>query len=521
MTTRTSLHAVADVEDGYDDFEKAVQSAVIKATSGPLFTTDADDLFETYLAAIPEERRQHYNCRTCKRFIESFGSLVSIAADGSSVSIWDAGVIGCVPSFFADIVVAMSLRVRRAKVTGVFVSELLVLGTPQTKEWTHLAGRNARPYVALALKTASQRAAELTEDYGMLCRGLAEYPEPVVAEGRRVLEADALSRSEKVVEMAKWLEALHGSIARSKGRKANLVWAAVATAPPGWAHVKTTMISTLLDDIVAGMDFAAVSRRWAEKMHPLQYQRPQAPPKAGNIAQAEKLVEAMGIRPSFERRFARLDEVTAIWRPSEAEAPAPAGGMFDHLKPKTTPVKLQLPSKTMTMEKFLPLLAGAKSIEFHVYASGNFCALVTAVNADSPPIIQWDGIDGLRNPVSWYVYHNGSLPHRWGLAMGWTKVTAVCASPAHWQRPDLFKHFGEARLFVLDGCHDAQHSGAALFPEILRTELREVRSVIEAYSGRANVDGVGSASGILFHKGSLMPLMFRVDGQEITIDRWE
>lgn len=53
------------------------------------------------------------------------------------------------------------------------------------------------------------------------------------------------------------------------------------------------MIGTLLDDIASGMSFDSVSRRFAEKMHPLQYQRPQAAPSAGNIAQAEKIVEKL------------------------------------------------------------------------------------------------------------------------------------------------------------------------------------------------------------------------------------
>jgi hypothetical protein len=69
------------------------------------------------------------------------------------------------------------------------------------------------------------------------------------------------------------------------------------------------MIGTLLEDIHVGLPFDDFKAKFAAKMHPLQYQRPQAAPKVGAIAQAEKLVEQLGIVRSLKRRFARLDDL--------------------------------------------------------------------------------------------------------------------------------------------------------------------------------------------------------------------
>lgn len=74
------------------------------------------------------------------------------------------------------------------------------------------------------------------------------------------------------------------------------------------------MIGTLLKDVATGMDFATVSARFASKMHPLKYQRPQAAPRVGNIADAEKIVAQLGIARSLERRFARIDEIDTLWK---------------------------------------------------------------------------------------------------------------------------------------------------------------------------------------------------------------
>jgi len=301
-----------------------------------------------------------------------------------------------------------------------------------------------------------------------------------------VLKSDALYRSEKVLGVAEWFKALHESVSATKNTKIknNLIWRAVATAPVGFAHVRSSMIGTLLDDIVAGLPFDAISRRFAEKMHPLQYQRPQAAPTVGNIAQAEKLVEKLGIAASLRRRFARLDEVQALWRPKQPVHHANSNGVFGHLKPKgtTTPQPLQVSAQTITWVKFQrDVLPTAESLELWVPSgNANYTALCTAVDPDAPPILQWDA-ETNRNPVSWYVYYGGSTPSRWGLtANTYCKIDAVCLQPNMWT--SQFTHQGQGVVFILDGAKDSSNQSLALFPEILKAELREVRSVIEAHS---------------------------------------
>jgi hypothetical protein len=80
-----------------------------------------------------------------------------------------------------------------------------------------------------------------------------------------------------------------------------------------------------------------------------------------------KIVEQMGIANALRRRFARLDEIKAIWRPAAVDA-APAGaGVFAHLTPKghgprTT---LELPAIIMTWDKFhRTILPEAEAMEF-------------------------------------------------------------------------------------------------------------------------------------------------------------
>lgn len=495
-------------DNDYASFEKLI-AARVASIDGPLFTTNADGLWEAYLAGIPEEFRQHYTCHCCRRFIQRYGHLATIDARGqSSPLLWNPEFPA--PELFTRAVGNMGGMVARAKVTGVFINGDAVWGNPKTGEWTHLHGHPAKVFKSV-LKTADQEAAEKLQDYITLHKGLADIPMAAVVQAVRVLEADVVDRSEKTLGVGKWLLALHQQIADLKGRcRDNIVWLAVATAPPGWCHIRSTMIGTLIDDVLLGMPFDAIKRRWDAKMHPLRYQRPAAPPKDGNIEQANKIIAKLQSEGALERRYARLDEVTALWRPREAEPVAKkSGGAFDHLRTgKGAAVKeVELPAKAMTLDKFRAgVLPGALEVEVHLpYGNGSFYGLVTAVNQDTPPMLQWDGLEGLpRNPVSWYFWHGGSTPAQWGLSPGWNKVDAVCLKPCHWQS-DKFTHQSPGVFFVIEAARDSRVAHGGYFPETLRTEYHGIRSVMESHSRSSTLAGKeeGNANGIALERGSI------------------
>lgn len=539
---------VRSLDDQYPAFE-ALVAARVAGAAGPLFTTNTTGLFDTLLANLPPEARQHYDCNCCRRFVDTYGGLVTIdAATGVRTPVlWDPfGDYPAWPTFWNAAVAALCRTVAEAKVNGVFLSSDATWGTPSNqpgpgskyaglRTWTHLHGENPSVWKG-ARQTAGQRMAELAQDFQVLISALTEYRADAAAEAVRVLESDALGRSEKALELGKWFAALRAAWETDRGpARTNRVWRAVATAPPGWAHVKNTIIGTLLDDLQAGLDFPTVKARWEKKVHPLQYQRPTALSE-GNLKVAEKLIQEMGAADSLKRRFARLDEVTAFWRPSGTEAKPVEGGVFGHLRARAgaaTPVKpLDLPPKVMTWVRFAAeVLPTVGKLDVLVPSRGNFYALVTAAVPDAPPVLQWDGLEGLpRNPVSFYVYVSGSAACKWGLVGGtWEPVAALATMPSHWQRPDLFRHQPEGLLVVIEEARDTYHTkGGGFFIEDLRSEYRPARAAIEAYVREAPIADreAGNANGLAFQKNGSRDCRLRATGAdgvpiEYVIDRWE
>ena len=525
--------------DGYGELLAGIRQEFDKSTkdgSTPLFTTNAGNLYDLLLDGIPEEARQHYNCNACRHFVNRYGGLVKIdEKTGKQTPVmWPEKA----PDFFSEAVKKIRRKVSASTVTGVFITSERQLGTPMTGSWEHMAVKVPEPMVhRKRLKNAFQEAAEKAEDYGLLASAIGKYRTETVETAVNLLRSEALYRSENVLGMAEWfLEVLQlvkeKRDARNRATR-NIIWYKAATAPVGFCHISSNVIGTLFDDIAAGYDFNTVSRKFAEKMNPLQYQRPQAAPSAGNVAQAERIVEKLGIANSLKRRYARLDEIQTIWRPMPAKkAGGVSAGVFARVATKEqqreTPNAMSGPTVTITWEKFRrTVLGSARKIEFYVPGKEDcYTAILTAEDQEAPPIILWDTEEN-RNPFSWYVYSGGSAPSRWNLLPGYVEVTGVTLQPNLWQPG--YEYRGASVIFILKGAkdRDRRSTGLALFPEVLKSELHEVRSTIEAYSKSEKLGGADEASacGVRLQKGLNWNAQFRVTTDIGTtiykLDRWD
>ena len=523
-----SQAAEKDTEQDYQQYMLALRNYASKNVEGrKLFTTNANGLFEIYLNSLPYDQ-QHYNCHTCRKFIEKYGGLVFIGEDGELIPfLWN---MLSASVYFNKSITSLGRAVIKGKITGVHFDDSKVWGTPQTGEWTHLHVIPPQDHIFKSLvKTPHQASAEKTQDYININKALNEYPVAAVNQAVAILKQNQLTRSEKVLGAAEWLQKLHNDSAVAiKQFKSNVIWLAVANAPSGFCHPRSSMIGSLLDDIIEGVPFDSIARRFADKMNPEQYQRPQAMPSAGNIMEAERIVEKLGIAKSLERRFARFDELQTLWTPKEIEAETP-NGVFGHLDAKDVFKIQQLdtpPQKTTWLKFSNEVLPNADFIDCLVPRWGSFTAILTATNFDAPPILQWD-IESQRNPFSTYVYTKGSSAETWGLKqLEYCQMTGICYQPSMWNHnPNT--HHGKGVIFLLEGARDAGYRdmGNAIFPEHLKSEMYGIRSTIEAYSQKAIIDGAdeSTANGIAIGAGSGVIIKVKTGDIEskYIIDRWD
>lgn len=513
------------------DYSQLLESVRLAFTSiavdQPLFRTDADHLMSVYLDAMPAERQVH-TCSACARFLRMYGGLVTVDERGVQWPLfWN---LACVGGFYTPVIAALREKITRAKIKSQFFSSESIWGTPgpDAKGWTHMAVKPAREQLYSKMdKTPGQAMAASRENYRTVMMALADFKAPLLDEAIRVLKADALSRSERFINPLQWLRDLQD---RPKGKEGNnLVWRAIATAPEGFCHPRASMTGSLLEDIAKGMDFDTVKKRWETKMHPLQYQRPQAAPTAGNIKAAEELVSKLGLARSLERRYARFDELIKAWEPclglASLEKLTKGQGVFGHLKAKGEDNRLEVTTPPMTWRKFAEqVLPDVKLLQLYTPLRGNYLGFTTATHADAPPILKWD-FEENRYPVAWYVYHNGSPAHQWGLATHtYVNVLGIVPNPEIWMKPT--EHLTDSSVtFVLEGARDTVNSGLALFPECLKSELHGIRATVEAYSKAGKLSGKeDAAAGYVINKSAAQcKLRAFVNGgwSVYQIDRWD
>ena len=486
---------VAQVQNRFDGFPYA---------SKPLFLVSNDGLADTFIAGLPPHLRAHYTCNCCRSFFNHFGGLVTVNDDGSLSSLWD--FTAAEP--FRVAIDELRQAVVSRPIVAAFVTADAVAGNPTTNGWDHFAVKlpSSRRHQSFT-ESPQAAAAKLREETTMLRRGLGEFTVATVTSALALATSGTLQRPEKAEPMLRWLLDLH---ARLRGLEApqreSLLWHIAATAPAGFTHVRGGIVGTLLEDVAAGMSTGDIARRWAEKVDPSQYMRAQVAPSAGNLRRAESVIQAMEAAGSLRRRYVTLgDAVETLWS-SKPEAPAASssGPVFGHITAKVkvalTTQPLDLGEIKMTWDKFRrTMLADAENIEYNVPSSPvQLAALVTAVDAAAPPILQWDGGLGAkggdaRNPVS--VYSTTAAPSAWNLSPGaWVPVDFVSPMPYHWNG-NAAANQKEGVLLALRGCRDAKRTaGGGFLPEFLRSELREIRASLDAYARSARVEGADKAA---------------------------
>lgn len=489
-----------DEDGGFTDFLATMRkrwSEVVVKSQQPLFHTDVPNLYDIFLQGLSAELRPHYACRCCRRFVERYGNVVTVQNGKLQSALWQ----GTMPAAFVASVAAMRQAVETATISGVVVSGADTFGTPfslaaeyGTATWTHMAVEwpVARRFNS-PLKTADAHAAALKEERKMLERGLSEFTVDQLNTALTLFTSGTLTRPEKGQPLVQWVLEQHAALSKLKGTaREHALWQIAVTAPAGFCHIRSCVVGTLLEDLVAGYDVKTIAKRWADKLDPTQYMRAQVAPAAGQLKRAESVIDKMAAAGSLARRYAQDNDVTeALWTPPETPI-ASRGVVFGHITAKKKPqsAALDLPEVRMTWDKFQrTVLEGALSIEYQVpHTSVQFGALVTAVNAEAPPILQWDDA-AKRNPVS--VYSAQSEPQNWGLQPGsFVTVNMITPMPYHWNGATT-PNQKQGVLLALDGCSDRnRRTGGGFLPEFLRSDLREIRSALDAYAKQATVQQV-------------------------------
>lgn len=487
-----------------------------------------DTLFDMFLGCLPENVRQHYNCHTCRQFINKYGRLVAIHADGTLASVmWNNPPHELNLGMFSDAISLLKNKVEHGRVIYLFgdhCSREMVLGKEMNGGYRHFhAGPLGNAFYAIHLHGEFGDFINLHQtNYKLLKSFLEKYANErglgILKSIRDGFEYGVLSEYKKfhdtLDDLGHVLEYNWGNLDTTPSN--NKIWYHVMHND-SFVKVKNSVLGMLFDDLDSGMDFDTAAERFNNAVDPLHYRRPQSLPSVNQVAEAQKLIDQMGLEPSFHRRHAFVNEIPLLWKPSDVEEEpekteeSSTGGLFSNvptsdkgsyrrMKP-TIDTPSQDKAIKITWAKFqrdvLPDVV-SMVIRLRDRQRYPFTTILTATNPDAKPILKYDKEDD-RCPFSGYMRRDGATPEEYGLTVnkdiyyGFStikefNITGLCSTPYEWaNNPDALK-MTKGIIALIEGASDYPNSKVALFPEILIPELYPYRKVIESYSSNTAVD---------------------------------
>ena len=459
-------------------------------------------LSDYYLSLIAEDKRSHYQCRTCANFINKYGLMVSIDEIGNRGVIgWDLSV-DLIPALFCNIHNEFIRLCMTEKIEGplVFDPNEEYLGKNEKGGFHHMH-IHIPPFAKVQqlqlLQAERFRNIEvLRDEYSYTLGLISVIAETTLNKARRFIVNKQVNQAEKFIFQIETLVqmkmAMSGLNVPDKTTQQSRLWKLFVERYTVFSGFKNTVVGEFLSDLENEREVGDIEaiKRFNFKVRPDTYMRPEAPPTDDLVDQATKLIEELGLEKSFERRHATLKDIQKFitWKPEKIEKVVPTKGLFDKLKnndsQKATDINLPV-LVTMTYEKFKEkIIPTAVSIKFTPGNFAGFCNLVTAVHEDAKPILRYDKEEN-RNPVSILTYrnHNALRTELWNLKSG-TEVEVIAVMP-------IITNYntGEsnADIFILKDCYDNRTLGLGLFPEIVLSALYPVRKVIEQFSNTTDL----------------------------------
>lgn len=479
--------------DDFHKFNNALQAALAAALAwgdGRLYTTTFVEADKVYLGGFSDPmRRQHHNCNACLSFLRRYGGLAVIHAQHGKKSIWEFLDQKHLGEF--EMPCGRLLHAANGSlINGIFESSDPILGTPESGGWHHMWLANPRVHKRGAL-TARQLVARHRQDHETLSRALREIPKERFRQVALLMSDSRVLRGDKFRALAEKYSAL----AESKPTAMQL-WHELATNPPGFASIKSSVLGALYDDLSKGYVIYECIIRFNAATDARAYQQPTAAPKAGNIARAEQLFEQLDLARSLHRRVMSFDEVRSrcAWTPGNAKNAAKPTGLFGHLKPGATPIAMPNGTINISLRGFMEKVSPhASNIWWaQLNAKPNFGFLTTAVYEDAHPLFAWG------HNASWVRYY-ASEAAQFGVSAG-ARVLGILDLPSTWHQPT----HPHGLLFVVEGAADTEVAtvGAGIAAEGLNNDLREVRRTLVAHSATGALDScVGQAAAGIIARG--------------------
>lgn len=381
---------------------------------------DKDELWNTYLDAIPPEHnkiykvRREYDCSTCRHFVKNIGNVVAIKVnrdDGKFTveTMWDF-VTG--DERWDRVCKIMSNYVKAHHICDVFKTDLRMAGAEKTTSydekgdvivWRHMGANipdNHR--VTRGVSVASVKSSYSSE-HDVFKRSLDEITMDACRAVSELITQDSIYRGREYknsVDAFTRCKAIYDNL--DDYEKELYSWWFLSNDNHSLVtRIRSSSIGTLLVGISEGEDLNTAVSKYEAMVAPENYKRSKPIYTNRMLEEAKKTITELGYLDSLSRRFANANDITVnniLFRNTDT-AKRMGDDIFSSMKKSVTSVPKKFDKVVeIGIEKFISdVLPTATDVEVYLEARhfNNFCSLIAPSVSGSKNMFKWD------NNFSW------------------------------------------------------------------------------------------------------------------------
>lgn len=379
---------------------------------------DKDELWNTYLDAIPPEHnkiyktRREYDCSTCRHFVKNIGNVVAINKNGNSFSIetvWD---------FVTDderwdrVCKTMSNYVNAHRICDVFKTDLRMVGADKTTSydengdvivWRHMSANIPDNHRATRGVSVASVKSEYSSEHDVFKRSLDEITMDACKVVSELIAQDSIYRGREYKSCVDGFMVCKVTYDKLNGYEKELYpwWFLSQQYHSTATRIRNSSIGTLLVSISEGEDLNIAVAKYEAMVAPENYKRSKPIYTDRMLEEAKKTITELGYLDSLSRRFANANDITVnniLFRNSDT-AKRMENDIFSDMKKKVTSVPKKFDKVgEIGIEKFISdVLPTATDVEVYLEARhfGNFCSLIAPSVSGSKNMFKWN------NNFSW------------------------------------------------------------------------------------------------------------------------
>lgn len=450
--------------------------------TGKLFrvNTTGQNVWEMYLLGFSAEQNpifrdpnsSTYNCNNDKSFIRRYGNVVAIDEEYNLMSIFDVEASGD----FIDTIPQLSQYVKSFPIIDVFIESYKFLD--QEVNWERV-NKKQEVYQLGVQKTFKQYTKEEVNKFGVVnTKDVYEFNhfhvylpkhfltfdksvEAVMGEYRDaknvfkrgldeisldtmnlvndlINQGSLLNATSYQEKLLKFIEFKKQYNSLNENQKNNWCWVKSYNLP--YSKFRNELIGTLCIELTEGEDLNKACLNWNKRADPANYMKASAPITKKQIEEAKKFVEENGYEESFNRRFAKIEDISIeeILHSNNTNTQIKSASIFDSVKPAVSSQhKRQEFDKVQEIgiEDFMKnILPTATSISAFIdnKHQNNLVSLFTANIPNSKPMFKWN------NNFSWTYSNNltGVSQIKENVKSVGGKTTGVLRASLQWNDED-------------------------------------------------------------------------------------